>query len=241
MPRWDSECSIRSHISRARALISSGVSAHLRRATAASSAAWRNSASIRCCSASVSRRRMSSRSSSHVVEAGVDREVLVDLRQLLELDLLDGHLERRLAPGELLVAVVVGEASARTVRRLARAARRRAPPRSRGSGCRRPAPRAGRDPRRRRTAASRAAPCRLAVARVRRDERADVVDHDEVALRRPGARPSAGAPGARASPRSPARSARSSTAGSRRATSRPLYSPSVAFGSTPISIENSSA
>ena len=52
---------------------------------------------------------MSSRSSLQVVEAGVDREVLVHLGQLLELDLLDGDLERRLAPGELLVAVVGGE------------------------------------------------------------------------------------------------------------------------------------
>ena len=34
----------------------------------------------------------------HVVEAGVDREVVVDVGQLLELDLLDGHLERRLRP-----------------------------------------------------------------------------------------------------------------------------------------------
>ena len=45
----------------------------------------------------------------HAVEAGVDREVVVDVGQLLELDLLDGHLERRLPPGELLVAVVGGE------------------------------------------------------------------------------------------------------------------------------------
>src|SRR5438876_3982718 len=41
----------------------------------------------------------------HAVEAGVDREVLVDRRKLLGLDLLDGHLERRLAPGQLNVVV----------------------------------------------------------------------------------------------------------------------------------------
>ena len=44
-----------------------------------------------------------------VVEAGVDREVLVHLRQVLLLDLLDGDLKRRVAPGEVLGAVVGGE------------------------------------------------------------------------------------------------------------------------------------
>ena len=36
-----------------------------------------------------------------VVEAGVDREVVVELGQLLALDLLDGHVERGVAAGEL--------------------------------------------------------------------------------------------------------------------------------------------
>ncbi len=43
------------------------------------------------------------------VEAGVDREVVVDRRELLALDLLDGHLEGRRAAGELRAGVVGGE------------------------------------------------------------------------------------------------------------------------------------
>src|SRR5207237_278689 len=45
----------------------------------------------------------------HVLEAGVHGEVVVELRQLLRLDLLDGDLERGVAAGELLVRVVGGE------------------------------------------------------------------------------------------------------------------------------------
>ena len=52
---------------------------------------------------------MSARSSCNVVEARVDREVLVHLRQPLVLDLLDGDLKRSVPAGEVLGAVVRGE------------------------------------------------------------------------------------------------------------------------------------
>src|SRR5215218_5740759 len=43
------------------------------------------------------------------VEAGLGRELVVDRRQLLRLDLLDGHRELRVVAGELLRAVVIRE------------------------------------------------------------------------------------------------------------------------------------
>ena len=180
---------------------------------------------------------MSSRSSSTSSKPASIAKSSSSSGSSLVLDLLDGDLERRVPAGELLGAVVRGERQLDRAR-LAGARRRAAPPRSRGSGCRRRARRAGRGPRRPRTARPggrlvRAGVLRAAGSRRSRRRRSRPA--------RPRARPSPAAPGARASPRSPARPARPRPSGSRRATSRPLYSPSSAFGSTPISIENSSA
>ena len=91
---------------RARALTSSGVSATCACATAASSGGL---AKLRLDPLLVGLDQACADVLAqllHAVEAGVDREVLVDGRELLELDLLDGDLERRSPPGQLLVAVV---------------------------------------------------------------------------------------------------------------------------------------
>ena len=78
----------------------------LRGATAASSAASRNSASIARLVGLEQPRADVLAQLVEAVEAGVDREILVDARQLLELDLLDGHGEHGVPAGELLGRVV---------------------------------------------------------------------------------------------------------------------------------------
>ena len=139
MPRWDSEWSIRSHISCARALISSGVSPTCAFATAASSAAWRNSRldplllDLDQAAADVLAQLL------HAVEAGVDREVVVDAPgSSFSLTSLTVISNDALAPGELLVAVVGRE---RQLHRARLAGARPEQPllEARGSGCRRPA------------------------------------------------------------------------------------------------------
>ena len=237
MPRWESECSIRSHISCARALTSSRRDRTCAPATAASSAASRNSrldprlarprAGARGCP------RAAPRASSKPASIAKSSS---SVGELLALDLLDGDLERRVAPGELLVAVVVGEASASTVRVSPALAPEQAllEAGDQVAG-------AELDELVAALAARERLRARLAVGCVRRAA--------SRRSRRPRSRPRR--PGARRSRRRARRSRIASIScvdllvGDRRLaarpTSRPLYSPSSALGSTPISIENSSA
>ena len=102
--------------------------------TAASSTASRNSASARSSSCSLSRVRDVLAQLVERVEArGVGGELVVELRQDLAPDLLDGDRELAVLPGEVLGLVVVGEAHRRPCARRRRS-RRTAAPRSRGSG-----------------------------------------------------------------------------------------------------------
>ena len=188
----ESECSVRSHISCARASISSAVSStsaprHGRVEGRPLELAPRSFCSSTSRSAlgdvlAQLLQRCRSRASTAKSSSSSGRR--------LSLTSLTVISNEALAPGELLVAVVGGK------RQLDRALSRRrsaptAPPRSPGSGSRRRARAAGRGPRRPSNGSARAEP--LA------DERADVVDDDEVALLRRRARRSPGARGARAS------------------------------------------
>ncbi len=139
---------------------------------------------------------MSPRSSSRSSKPASIAKSSSSSGQLLLLDLLDGDLEGRLAAGQLLGCRNRPGMSARAYASRPRR-RRGSRPRSPGSGCREPSS----------TSWSRPSPPAngsssrlLAELRVLDRQRADVVDHDEVPVSRPGARPSPGVPGARASP-----------------------------------------
>ena len=107
------------------------------RSTAASSAASRNSPSMRRSAFSRSRVAMSSRSSSSVSKPASSARSSSTLGELLRLDLLDGHRELGVVAREVLGAVVLGERDLRRSRR-----RRRSTPLSWSSkpGMSRPAP-----------------------------------------------------------------------------------------------------
>ena len=133
-------------------------------------------------------------------------------------------------PASSLGAVVGGERD-RDRALLARRSPRAGPPRSRGSGCRSRARRAGRGPRRRRTGARRPRPAASRRSRSRRSRR------------QPAARSTVSrrASRSRSPPRASLHARLVATCSSARPTSSPLYSPSSAFGSTPISIEKRSS
>ena len=103
MPWCESECSIGSHSSRARASISASGTSTVAPPTAASSAASRNSASIRAPRLGQARADVLAQLVERV-EARLGGELVVELGQLLGLDLADGDRELGLLAGQLVGA-----------------------------------------------------------------------------------------------------------------------------------------
>ena len=156
------------------------------------------------------------------VEAGLGGELVVELGQLLGLDLAHRDGELGLLAGELVGPVVVGEGD-RDRALLA------------ADGALELLLEAGDEP-----AGAELDHLVAALAAGERHavERAGEVHHHEVAALAPGAS-TVSSLAARSRRRSTSSAiASSETSGSRLPTSRPLYSPSSAFGRTPISIEN---
>ena len=156
------------------------------------------------------------------VEAGLGGEVVVELGQLLRLDLLDRDGELGLLAGQLLGAVVVGE---RDVDGALVA----------GGRARELLLEAGDEPAGAELDHLVAA---LAAGERRRRRACPGSPSPRSRPRRPRARRSRAGRSARAGARPRRRPPRRRRPGSRLPTSRPLYSPSVAVGRTPISIEN---
>ena len=101
MPWCESECSIESHISRARASTSASGTSTVAASTAASSAASRNSASMRCVLVLRDPRADVLAQLVERVEAGLLGELVVERGQLLGLDLADRDRELGLLAGQL--------------------------------------------------------------------------------------------------------------------------------------------
>ena len=220
MPRPASWRSTRSQRSAARAVASSSGRSTVAASTAASIAATRKSCSIRCADrlgellADVGAQLL-----ERVELGGLGGEVVVELGQDLLPHLLDLDREDRVFAGELLGLVVVGEGDL-DLALLAGASPRRAAPRSPRSAGRRRAPAGSRS----------ALPPSKALPSI------------EPSKSISSASPSAAARSTGSSLAKPSRirsisrsTMSSGTSGSARPTSRPLYSPSVASGRTPIS------